>query len=152
VIRKEFRDTAMIFWGYVFSFSDFPVMGFRGKDKTPFGGMPANVCCAECGIRAVMAVTGGCEEWAVRCGQPHPSHKSKDVTGLGTPVRGGADEKQPQILRLRGAKSAPLRSEFVTFLNLCDFLTLKSFGFRAHFCEKTKKSQALRMTAPFLFS
>ena len=47
----------------------------------------------------------------------------------------------------RRKKRAEIRSEVVTFLNLCDFLTHKSFVFRAHFCEKTKKSQALRMTA-----
>jgi hypothetical protein len=35
-----------------------------------------------------------------------------------------------------------VRNEFVTFLNLCDFLTHKSFVFRAYLCGKTKKSQA----------
>jgi len=39
------------------------------------------------------------------------------------------------------------RSEFVTFLNLRDFSAHKSFGFSIDFLEKSKKSQALRMTA-----
>src|ERR1039458_2237633 len=63
----------------------------------------------------------------------------------------GEHEKQMQAFDSVCRKErAKLRSELVTFLIFHDFLPHKSFVFSSGCCEKTKKSQALRMTE-FLF-
>jgi hypothetical protein len=74
-----------------------------------------------------------------------PTHRTMRLSD-GAPCFAGVRTMEKQVLRF----VLRTRSEVVTFLNLCDFLTHKSFVFRAHFCEKTKKSQALRMTTSIL--
>ena len=64
--------------------------------------------------------------------------------------RGFCTAESRALIQGRKATADPstrcARSEFVTFLNLHDFLTNKSFVFSIGFGEKSKKSQALRMT------
>jgi hypothetical protein len=74
-------------------------------------------------------------------------------------VQGIVSEVQQQVpVRLRSGsafdsiwrkKRAKLRSEFVTLSNFGDFLAHKAFVSSVEFCQETKKSQALRMTAHF---
>ena len=99
----------------------------RLQQQIPFGNDRKKSKGTDCGA-------GGCGS--------HPSQKTRRKGHSGWWWRGGKATAGPSTRSLQRP-----RSEVVTFLNLCDFLTHKSFVFRAHFCEKTKKSQALRMTA-----